>query len=474
MIDEIGHFALVLALCIAAVQIVVPLYGASRHDDALIAVARPAALAQFAFIATAFFALMHAYATSDFSLVNVAANSSVAKPLLYKITGVWSNHEGSMLLWVFMLAVFGAGVALFGGNLPPELRARVLSVQGMIGFGFLIYILFSSNPFLRLDPVPADGDGLNPILEDRGLAFHPPMLYAGYVGFSISFCFAIAALIEGRVDPAWARWVRPWTLAAWCALTIGIAMGSWWSYYTLGWGGWWYWDPVENASFMPWIIGTALLHSAIVVEKRDTLKAWTILLAILTFSLSLIGTFLVRSGVLTSVHAFASDPLRGVFILLLLGIATGGALLLFAIRAPTLQGGGMFAPISREGGLLLNNLLLTTACATVLLGTLYPLALEALTGDKISVGPPFFDMTFVPIMIPLLIAMAVGPLLSWKRGDLWAALQRLKLAFAIAAFVAVLTLSVTGAKSIGAACGLALAAWVLVATIVEWAERIRL
>jgi cytochrome c-type biogenesis protein CcmF len=474
MIDEIGHFALVLALCIAAVQIVVPLYGAARGDDALIGFARPAALAQFLFVATAFMALMHAYAVSDFSLVNVATNSSVAKPLLYKITGVWSNHEGSMLLWVFMLALFGAAVAVFGGNLPPELRARVLSVQGMICLGFLVYILFASNPFLRLDPVPADGNGLNPILEDRGLAFHPPCLYAGYVGFSITFCFAIAALIEGRVDPAWARWVRPWTLAAWCALTIGIAMGSWWSYYTLGWGGWWYWDPVENASFMPWIIGTALLHSAIVVEKRDTLKAWTILLAILTFSLSLVGTFLVRSGVLTSVHAFASDPLRGVFILALLGIATGGALLLFAIRAPSLQGGGLFAPISREGGLLLNNLLLTTAAATVLIGTLYPLFLDVVAHQKVSVGPPFFDMTFIPIMVPLLVAMAVGPLLSWKRGDLFAAFQRLKLAFAIAAGAAVVTLAVTGASSLGAACGLALAAWILIAVIVEWAERIHL
>ena len=474
MIDEIGHFALVLALCIAAVQIVVPLYGASRHDDALIAVARPAALAQFVFITVAFLALMHAYAVSDFSLVNVATNSSVEKPMLYKITGVWGNHEGSMLLWVFMLALFGAAVAVFGTNLPPELRARVLAVQGMIGVGFLVYILFASNPFLRLDPVPLDGNGLNPILEDRGLAFHPPCLYAGYVGFSISFCFAIAALIEGRVDPAWARWVRPWTLAAWCALTTGIAMGSWWSYYTLGWGGWWYWDPVENASFMPWIIGTALLHSAIVVEKRDTLKAWTILLAILTFSLSLIGTFLVRSGVLTSVHAFASDPLRGVFILALLGIATGGALLLFAIRAPRLQGGGLFAPISREGGLLLNNLLLTTAAATVLIGTLYPLFLDVVAHQKVSVGPPFFNMTFIPIMVPLLVAMAVGPLLSWKRGDLFAAFQRLKLAFAIAAGAAVVVLAIMGASSLGAACGLALAAWILAAVIVEWTERVHL
>jgi cytochrome c-type biogenesis protein CcmF len=474
MIDEIGHFALVLALCVAAIQATLPLIGAARRELALVALARPAALAQFLFVGTAFFALMHAYAVSDFSVLNVAANSHSAKPLLYKLSGVWSNHEGSMLLWVFILALFGAAVALFGRNLPPALRARVLAVQAMIGVGFLLFILLTSNPFVRLVPAPADGNGLNPILEDRGLAFHPPCLYLGYVGFSISFCFAVAALIEGRVDPAWARWVRPWTLAAWCALTIGIAMGSWWSYYTLGWGGWWYWDPVENASFMPWLIGTALLHSAIVVEKRDTLKTWTILLAIVTFSLSLIGTFLVRSGVLTSVHAFASDPARGVFILLLIGIATGGALLLFAIRAPSLQGGGLFAPISREGGLLLNNLLLTAAAATVLLGTLYPLFLDVVAHKKVSVGPPFFNSTFVPIMIPLLIAMAVGPLLSWKRGDLWAALQRLKLAFALMAAAALVTLALMGVRSLGAACGLGLAAWLLAATVTEWVERVRL
>jgi len=330
MITEIGHFALVLALCVAVLQASLPLYGAARGDGALIAWARPAALAQFLFVAIAFFALMHAYAVSDFSLANVTANSNSTKPLLYKLSGVWSNHEGSMLLWVFILTLFGAAVALFGQNLPPALRARVLAVQAMIGVGFLLFILLTSNPFLRLWPAPADGMGLNPILQDPGLAFHPPWLYLGYVGFSISFCFAIAALIEGRVDPAWARWVRPWTLAAWCALTVGIAMGSWWAYYTLGWGGWWFWDPVENASFMPWLVGTALLHSAVVVEKREALKTWTILLAIIAFSLSLVGTFLVRSGVLTSVHAFASDPLRGVFILLLLSVYTGGALLLFA------------------------------------------------------------------------------------------------------------------------------------------------
>src|SRR6202790_349894 len=474
MIDEAGHVALVLALCMAALQSVVPLVGAARNDPALIAWARPAALAQFLFVAIAFFALMHAYAVSDFSLANVAANSNSMKPLLYKLSGVWSNHEGSMLLWVFILTLFGAAVAAFSRNLPPALRARVLAVQAMIGVGFLLFILLTSNPFLRLLPVPPDGAGLNPILEDPGLAFHPPWLYLGYVGFSISFCFAIAALIEGRVDPAWARWVRPWTLAAWCALTIGIAMGSWWAYYTLGWGGWWFWDPVENASFMPWLVGTALLHSATVVEKREALKTWTILLAIITFSLSLLGTFLVRSGVLTSVHAFASDPLRGIFILLLLSLYTGGALLLFAWRAPQLPGGGLFAAISREGGLLLNNLLLTTPAATVFIGTLYPLLLDVVAHRKVSVGPPFYTMTFVPIMVPLLVAMAVGPMLPWKRGDLIAALARLKFAFLATAMAALVTLAVTGAQSIGAACGLALAAWLFAATLSELAGRGRL
>jgi cytochrome c-type biogenesis protein CcmF len=474
MIDEIGHFALVLALCIAAVQMSLPLIGAARGDGALIALARPAALAQFLFIAIAFFALTHGYAVSDFSLVNVATNSSVNKPLIYKLTGLWSNHEGSMLLWVFMLGLFGAAVASFGRNLPPPLRARVLAVQAMIGFGFLLFILLTSNPFLRLLPAPADGNGLNPILQDRGLAFHPPCLYLGYVGFSISFCFAIAALIEGRVDPAWARWVRPWTLAAWCALTVGIAMGSWWAYYTLGWGGWWYWDPVENASFMPWLAGTALLHSAIVVEKREALKSWTILLAIVTFSLSLIGTFLVRSGVLTSVHAFASDPRRGVFILLLLTVYTGGALALYAVRAPKLTGSGLFAPISREGALLLNNLLLASAAATVFLGTLYPLFLDVVSHQKVSVGPPYYDLTFGPIMVPLLIAMAVGPMLPWKRGDLGAALVRLKFAFVAVALALLATLIVKGAHAVGPACGMALAAWLFAGTVSEFAERVRL
>src|SRR5205814_7927548 len=355
MITEIGHFALVLALCVAVLQASLPLYGAARGDGPLIAWARPAALVQFLFVAIAFFALMHAYAVSDFSLANVAANSNSTKPLLYKLTGVWSNHEGSMLLWVFILTLFGAAVALFGRNLPPTLRARVLAVQAMIGVGFLVFILFTSNPFLRLWPAPADGMGLNPILRDPGLAFHPPCLYLGYVGFSITFCFAVAALIEGRVDPAWARWVRPWTLAAWCALTTGIAMGSWWAYYTLGWGGWWFWDPVENASFMPWLVGTALIHSLAVTEKRGAFRSWTVLLAIVAFGLSLLGTFLVRSGVLTSVHAFAVDPRRGIFILGLFTLFIGGALALYAWRTSRIGLGGDFAPLSRESLLLANN-----------------------------------------------------------------------------------------------------------------------
>src|SRR5579864_6951032 len=390
MINEIGHFALVLALCIGALQAVVPLVGAAKNDAALMGWACPAALAQFLFVAIAFFALMHAYAVSDFSLSNVAANSSSMKPLLYKLTGVWSNHEGSMLLWVFILALFGAAVALFSRNLPPQLRARVLAVQAMIGVGFLLFILLTSNPFLRLVPAPADGAGLNPILQDRGLAFHPPCLYLGYVGFSISFCFAVAALIEGRVDAAWARWVRPWTLAAWCALTTGIALGSWWAYYTLGWGGWWFCDPVENASFMPWLVGTALIHSQAVTEKRGSFRAWTLLLSIFAFSLSLLGTFLVRSGVLTSVHAFASDPKRGLFILAFLTIVVGGSLTIYAVRAPKVAGGRPFHFVSRETLLLVNNLLFTCAAAMVLLGTLYPLIGDAFGVGRISVGPPYF------------------------------------------------------------------------------------
>jgi len=474
MIPEIGHFALILAFMVALAQGVVPLVGAQRGDTAWMAAARPMAAAQFLLIATGFLALVYAYMVSDFSVANVAENSNSAMPFLYKITGVWGNHEGSLVLWVLILSLFGLGIASFGNNLPPALRARVLAVQALIAVGFLAFLLFTSNPFLRLDPAPLDGRDLNPLLQDPGLAFHPPFLYLGYVGFSVTFAFAVAALIEGRVDAAWARWVRPWTLAAWIFLTLGIVIGSVWAYYELGWGGFWFWDPVENASFMPWLVGTALLHSAIVTEKRDTLKSWTILLAILTFSLSLLGTFLVRSGVLTSVHAFATDPARGLFILAFLFIVVGGSLMLYAIRAPQLKSGGLFAPISREGTLVLNNVLLSTACATVLLGTLYPLILDAVGGGKISVGPPYFDATFAPIMTPLIILAAIGPLMPWKRADLAGVVGRLKLLFAAAVLVALVSWFLTTGSSPLPAFGMGLAAWLFVGTVVEFTDRIKL
>ena len=498
MIAEIGHFALVLALFVATVQSVVPLYGAWRGDPGMMAMARPSSLALAGLLLLSFLCLMQAFVTSDFSVANVFQNSHSAKPLLYKIAGTWGNHEGSMLLWVLVLALFGAALALFGGNLPATLRARTLAVQAGLLVLFLLFVLLTSNPFERVIPVPLDGRDLNPLLQDPALALHPPMLYLGYVGLSVSFSFAVAALIEGKVDPAWARYVRPWTLAAWLCLTAGIALGSWWAYYELGWGGWWYWDPVENASFMPWLIATALLHSAIVVEKRDTLKSWTILLAILAFALSLVGTFLVRSGVLNSVHAFANDPDRGLFILIILAITIGGALALYAWRAPSLQGGGLFAPVSREGGLLLNNILLATATGTVLLGTLYPMLLSAVTGSEqtVSVGPPYFNATFAPIMTPLVIVMAAGPLLSWKRADLRGVLGRLVFAFVVtvAVVIAVMALASPGGVSTGpgldaataaprlaeavtsplAAIGIGLAVWLALGTLTDYADRIRL
>src|ERR1700737_1524283 len=429
MIAELGHYALVIALMLGGIEACVPIYGARRNDAVIMASAGPVAVAQFAFVAAAFAALTTCYIRSDFSLVNVFENSHSAKPLIYKITGVWGNHEGSMLLWVLILSLFGALVGMFGRNLPARLKATVLSVQSWIAVAFYLFILLTSNPFLRIQDPPIEGRDLNPILQDPGLAIHPPLLYLGYVGLSISFSFAIAALIEARIDAAWARWVRPWTLLAWIFLALGRAMGSYWAYYTLGWGGFWFWDPVENASLMPWLAATALLHCTAVMEKREALKIWTIFLAILAFSLSLVGTFLVRSGVLTSVHAFASDPTRGVFILLILVFFIGGSLALFALRAGGLQQGGLFAPVSREGALVLNNLLLTACCATVFTGTLYPLALEAVTGEKISVGPPFFNLTFVPLFIPLFILMPFGQLLPWKRGDLARVAQRLAVAF---------------------------------------------
>ncbi|MCK9552719.1 heme lyase CcmF/NrfE family subunit, partial [Aquamicrobium sp.] len=466
---EIGHFALILALALGLVQMTVPLIGARAGDERMMAAAIPVTLAGFAFTALSFVVLTVAYAQSDFSLQTVWENSHSAKPMLYKITGVWGNHEGSMLLWVLILTFFGALVAVFGNNLPASLKATVLAVQGAVGVAFFLFILITSNPFTRMSPAPIEGRDLNPILQDIGLAIHPPLLYLGYVGFSICFAFSVAALIEGRIDAAWARWVRPWTLVAWVFLTGGIAMGSYWAYYELGWGGFWFWDPVENASFMPWLAGTALLHSAIVMEKRSALKIWTLLLAILTFSLSLLGTFLVRSGVLTSVHAFATDPSRGVFILCILMLFIGGSLALFAWRAPSLTQGGLFQPISREGSLVLNNLFLTTATATVFIGTLYPLLVEAISGDKISVGPPFFNLTFIPLMVPLLLLVPFGPLLAWKRGDVMAAAQRLMFAFGAALIAALVTAFLIDGSSAIAAFGVGLAVWLVLGALTDLA-----
>ncbi|KZM47769.1 heme lyase CcmF/NrfE family subunit [Labrenzia sp. OB1] len=474
MIVEFGHYALVLAFALSLVQSVVPLWGALARDDRLMAVAAPVSVTTFIMVLLSFAVLTNAYLTADFSVLNVLENSHSAKPLVYKFTGVWGNHEGSMLLWVLILVFFGALVGFFGGNLPKDLRAATLAVQGWISAGFILFLLATSNPFARVANPPLEGADLNPILQDIGLAIHPPLLYVGYVGFSITFSFAVAALILGRTDAAWARWVRPWTLLAWSFLTLGIAMGSYWAYYELGWGGWWFWDPVENASLMPWLAGTALLHSAIVMERREALKIWTILLAIFTFSLSLLGTFLVRSGVLTSVHAFATDPTRGVFILALLCFFIGGSLALYAWRAPALKQGGLFAPISREGALVLNNLFLTSACAAVFVGTLYPLFLDAVTGEKISVGAPFFNLTFGPLMVPLLIAVPFGPVLSWKRGDLLAASQRLYAAFGLAILMTVFTFWLWGMDMVLAPLGVGLAVWVMAGAVAEILTRVKI
>ena len=471
MTPELGHFALVLALGLGLIQSIVPVVGVHRRDGSLMRLAGSTALAQFVFVALSFLALTACYVTSDFSVATVYENSHSMMPLVYKFTSVWGNHEGSMLLWVLILSLFGALVALFGNNLPAALKAHVLAVQSWIACAFYLFILLTSNPFLRLVPAPFEGRDLNPILQDIGLAIHPPLLYLGYVGFSIAFSFAIAALLEGRIDAAWARWVRPWTLAAWMCLTVGVAMGSYWAYYELGWGGFWFWDPVENASLMPWLAGTALLHSAVVMEKRNALKIWTILLAILAFSLSLVGTFLVRSGVLTSVHTFASDPARGVFILAILVVFVGGGLSLFAWRAPLLKQGGLFAPISREGALVLNNLFLTTACLTVFVGTLYPLALEAITATKISVGPPFFNLTFGPLFVPLLFAMPFGPLLAWKRGDILGVAQRLMGAFAVGLVTIAIVAAAESEVSILAPFGIGLALFVMTGAVTDIVER---
>jgi cytochrome c-type biogenesis protein CcmF len=473
MIPELGHYALMLALGLALIQGIMPIVGTRTNDPVLMSIAAPAALAQFVFVAIAFLALAECYVASDFSVLNVYENSNSAMPLIYRLTSIWGNHEGSMMLWVSILAFFGAMVALFGNNLPAVLKANALAVQAWIAAAFHLFILVTSNPFLRVADAPFEGRDLNPILQDPGLAFHPPMLYLGYVGFSIAFSFAIAALLEGRIDAAWARWVRPWVLGAWMCLTLGIAGGSYWAYYELGWGGFWFWDPVENASLMPWLAGTALLHSAVVMEKRGALKVWTILLAIIAFSLSLIGTFLVRSGVLTSVHAFATDPTRGIFILAILVVFIGGALALYAWRAPLLKQGGLFAPISREGALVFNNLFLTSACATVFVGTLYPLVLEALTGGetKISVGPPFFNATFGPLFIPLMLVMPFGPLLGWKRGDIVSAAQRLLAAAVLAAVAVAAAFAIEHGGPVLAPVGVGIAVFVMAGAVTDIAER---
>ncbi|WP_298491682.1 heme lyase CcmF/NrfE family subunit [uncultured Maritimibacter sp.] len=467
MITELGHLALILALGVAIVQTVVPLIGAQKGWAGWMAVAVPAASLQFLFLAGSFGALVHAFVTSDFSLRLVTLNSHSAKPLLYKISGTWGNHEGSMLLWVLILALFGASAAWFGAGLPPRLKARVLAVQGSIGVAFLLFIIFTSNPFLRLATPPFDGQDLNPLLQDPGLAFHPPFLYLGYVGLSMAFSFAVAALIEGRVDAAWARWVRPWTLAAWMFLTVGIALGSWWAYYELGWGGFWFWDPVENASFMPWLFAAALLHSAIVVEKREALKSWTILLAILSFGFSLIGTFLVRSGVITSVHAFANDPERGIFILMILGVFTGGALVLFALRAGAMEAKGVFGMVSRESALVLNNILLAVSSIVVFIGTIWPLVAEMFFDRKLSVGAPFFEAAFTPFMVVLALALPIGAMLPWKRAKLGRVVKPLIPAFVLAVAVFLLCWVLQTGKSLLGPVGFLLGVWLVAGAAVD-------
>ncbi len=461
MIIELGHFALILAACIAVLQMVVPLVGAHKGWQGWMAFAEPAATSQFILIGFSFASLTWAFVVSDFSVELVYLNSNSAKPLIYKISGVWGNHEGSMLLWVLILALFGAAAAWFGGNLPETLRARVLAVQSSVLVAFYVFVIFTSNPFLRLDVPPIDGRDLNPLLQDPGLAFHPPFLYLGYVGLSMAYSFAVAALLEGRVDAAWGRWVRPWTLAAWVFLTIGIALGSWWAYNELGWGGFWFWDPVENASFMPWLLAAALLHCAIVVEKREALKSWTILLAILAFGFSLLGAFIVRSGVITSVHAFANDPERGVYLLLILAIFTGGALTLFAVRAQVLESKGVFSAVSRESALVLNNVLLSVSAFVVFVGTIWPLVAEMALGRKLSVGPPFFDAAFTPFMVVLALAMPFGGVLAWKRGTLGRAWGLLWPAAVLAVAIGALAFAVqTGRTALGPV-GVALGVWVV-------------
>ena len=473
MIPELGNFALILAAIVALILGTLPLIGAHTNRTAWVAVARPAASAMAFLVTFSFVCLAHAFVNNDFSVVYVAQHSNSLLPLQYRIAAVWGGHEGSLLLWMLMLTWWAFGVAMLSRQLPDTMVARVLGTLGLVGFGFLLFILLTSNPFERLLPGAAEGRDLNPLLQDPGLVIHPPLLYMGYVGFSVAYAFAIAALLSGKLDAAWARWSRPWTMAAWIFLTLGIAMGSWWAYYELGWGGWWFWDPVENASFMPWLVGTALIHSLAVTEKRGSFKNWTVLLAISAFSLSLLGTFLVRSGVLTSVHAFATDPTRGIFILIFLVAVIGSSLALFAWRAPKVGLGGRFALVSRESMLLTNNVLLVVACATVLLGTLYPLLIDALGVGKISVGPPYFNAVFVPVMSPLLFLMAIGPFANWKEASIPEILRTLRWAFAASVVVAIAIPLAYGEWTALTTLGLLLAAWVTLASVVNFVGRVQ-
>jgi cytochrome c-type biogenesis protein CcmF len=473
MTPELGHFALILAFVVCIAQGVLPLVGAQRGQQHWISLARPAAQTQFVLIAISFACLTQSFLANDFSVAYVANHSNTQLPTLYRFSAVWGGHEGSLLLWVLMLAGWGAAVSLASRQLPEIMVARVLAVLGLVGIGLLAFILFTSNPFDRMLPAAAEGRDLNPLLQDPGLIYHPPLLYMGYVGMSVAFAFAIAALISGRLDAAWARWSRPWTTAAWVFLTLGIALGSWWAYYELGWGGWWFWDPVENASFMPWLVATALIHSLAVTEKRGAFKNWTVLLAIAAFSLSLLGTFLVRSGVLTSVHAFATDPRRGIFILALLVIVVGSSLLLFAWRAPKVAAGGYFAVVSRETMLLMNNVLLVVATGSVLLGTLYPLLIDALGMGKLSVGPPYFNAVFVPVMVPLLLLMAVGPLAHWKHADLMAIARRLRVSMMLAVIAGIALPLLMGAWTPMTAMSSLLAVWITASGVFQIMDRLK-
>jgi cytochrome c-type biogenesis protein CcmF len=474
MVPEVGQFALIMALLLALTQATLPMIGAARGNQAWIAVAAPAGQAQFIFVAIAFCCLGYSFITNDFSVLNVAINSNSRLPLHYRLAATWGSHEGSLLLWSLMLGLWTVAVSLFSRHLPDEMAARVLSVMGIVSVGFLLFMLLTSNPFARLNPAAPDGRDLNPLLQDPAMVVHPPMLYMGYVGFSVAFAFAIAALLGGRLDATWARWSRPWTTVAWMFLTCGIALGSFWAYYELGWGGWWFWDPVENASFMPWLVGTALIHSLAVTEKRGGFKSWTVLLAIAAFSLSLLGTFLVRSGVLTSVHAFATDPKRGIFILIFLAIVIGGSLLLYAWRAKQVGLGGRFEVISRESFLLSNNVLLAVAAGSVLLGTLYPLFIDALGMGKLSVGPPYFNSVFVPLMVPAVFLMGIGPIARWKKASLPELAVRLRWAFLASVATALVLPFILGEWKPLVALGLMLAIWIVTTAALNIWERVKI